>query len=224
MFSAHILTNLLNQWSYLAVFAFVAIESTGIPFPGETMLVTAALYASQTHHVQIQWVVAGAAAGAIMGDNAGYILGRTGGRALLGRYGRYIHVDESKLRRAEEYFARHGDKTVFLGRFVSILRTWVAFLAGMNRMHWAKFFLFNALGGILWSALYGTLAFKLGENFNKVRGAFGIGILAVVLLTALILVILHRKGVIVLFRRHRSDERKDTTKTLESTSPPRSAE
>src|SRR5450759_3264207 len=103
------------------------------------MLITSAVYAG-AGHLQIPFVIGAAAIGAIMGDNAGYLVGRTGGRAIILRYGKYIHLDEGKLGVAERFFAKHGDKTVFLGRFVAVLRAWAAFLAGLNRMHWAKFF------------------------------------------------------------------------------------
>src|SRR5579859_8070693 len=95
-FSVDTLHLLLSTWGYLAVFLFVAVESTGIPFPGETMLITAAAYAG-AGHLRIPFVIAAAAAGAIMGDNAGYLVGRTGGREIALRYGKFIRVDERKL-------------------------------------------------------------------------------------------------------------------------------
>lgn len=179
-FSIDTLHHLLSTWGYLAVFLFVAVESTGIPFPGETMLITAAAYAG-AGHLRIQFVIGAAALGAIMGDNAGYLVGRTGGREIVLRYGKIIRLDESKLSVAERFFDKHGDKTVFLGRFVAVLRAWAAFLAGVNRMPWRKFFFFNAAGGIIWSVLYGVLAFELGQNLPlldkivKTVGYVGLG-------------------------------------------------
>jgi membrane protein DedA with SNARE-associated domain len=192
LLSVHTLQNLLDTWGYLVVFAFVAIESSGIPFPGETMLVVASIYAGQGH-LQITWVIVAAAAGAILGDNAGYWAGRTGGRRLALRYGRYIRFDQETLKTAEDFFRRHGDKTVFLGRFVAVLRAWAAFLAGMNHMPWPKFLLFNAAGGITWSVLYGVLAYKLGQTFEKLRGPIGIGAVVVALLVVLALFVLYRR-------------------------------
>jgi membrane protein DedA with SNARE-associated domain len=188
--SAHTVNDLLASWGYLAVFVFVAVESTGVPFPGETMLVAAAVYAG-TGHLQIALVIAAAAAGAIGGDNLGYLIGRTGGRGIAMRFGKYVGVDASRLQIAEDFFARHGDKTVFLGRFVALLRTWAAFLAGLNRMPWPRFLAFNAAGGICWAVLYGVLAFELGKNLpllHRILGAFGIGgvILAVVVVGVLL--------------------------------------
>jgi membrane protein DedA with SNARE-associated domain len=171
------LQDLLDTWGYLAVFVFVAIESSGIPFPGETMLILAGVYAG-AGHLQIQYVIAAAAAGAIVGDNVGYAVGRTGGRALAVRYGKYVRIDQEKLDGAQRFFERHGDKTVFFGRFVSVLRAWSAFLAGVNHMPWPKFLFFNGAGGIAWATFYGLLAYMLGQNLpllDKVVKGIGIG-------------------------------------------------
>ena len=194
--STELLTHLLDTWGYLAVFVFVAIESSGIPFPGETMLVTAAIYAA-SGHLHIQLVIAAAALGAIVGDNLGYWAGREGGRPLLRRYGRYLHLDEAKLKRAEDFFARHGDKTVFLGRFVAVLRAWAAFLAGVNRMPWPKFLVFNAAGGICWAILYGTLGYELGSNLpllHRILRDLGIGSVVLAVAVVAVLVLLRRRA------------------------------
>src|SRR5579859_2636077 len=183
-FSVASLQHLLDTWGYVAVLLFVGIESMGIPFPGETMLITAAAYAG-AGHLQIPLVIGAATLGAIMGDNLGYIIGRTGGRSIVERYGKYVRLDQGKLEAAERFFRQHGDKTVFFGRFVAVLRAWAAFLAGLNRMHWAKFFVFNAAGGIVWSVLYGTLAFYLGKNLpllQKIVSAIGIAGVALVVI------------------------------------------
>ncbi len=194
--SAHLIHHLLDTWGYLAVFLFIAIESTGIPFPGETMLLTAGAYAG-TGNLDIKLVIVAAAAGAIMGDNLGFIAGRTKGRDLVVRYGEYIRVDAATLRRAEKFFARHGDKTVFFGRFIALLRTWAAFLAGLNRMPWPKFLAFNAAGGICWAALYGILAFELGRHLSvleKVVQFIGYAGVAVVVIVAAVIYLLHRRA------------------------------
>lgn len=187
--------HLLETWGYLAVFVFVAIESSGIPFPGETMLVTAAVYAG-AGHLKIPFVIGAAAIGAILGDNAGYLVGRTLGREVVLKYGKYLRLDEKKLGSAEEFFARHGDKTVFLGRFVAVLRAWAAFLAGVNRMAWPKFFFFNAAGGITWATLYGVLAFELGKNLpllHRVERGLTIGGVVVAVIAA-VLFFLNRRA------------------------------
>jgi membrane protein DedA with SNARE-associated domain len=161
-----ILQNALQTLGYPAVFLFIMIESSGIPFPGETMLLLAAFYSAIDQHLQIPLVIVCAALGAIVGDNIGYLVGRTGGKALVERYGHYIFLKPEHLQRAERFFAKHGNKTVFFGRFVAVLRAWAAFLAGVNRMHWRTFLIYNAAGGILWATLFGLLGFYAGRIFH----------------------------------------------------------
>jgi membrane protein DedA with SNARE-associated domain len=146
---------------------FVMIESSGIPFPGETMLLLASFYAAVNGSLQLPLVIAFAALGAIIGDNIGYYVGRTGGKAIVERYGRYVFIKPGHLARAEKFFAGHGDKTVFFGRFVTVLRAWAAFLAGVNRMHWRTFFFYNATGGILWATIFGCLGYFAGRTFGN---------------------------------------------------------
>jgi len=178
------LTHLLTTYGYLAVFLFVAIESIGIPFPGETMLVTAGVYAGTTHHLNIVIVIVAAAAGAIIGDNIGYGIGRAGGYRLLRRYGKYIRLEEPKLKLGQFLFRKHGAKVVFFGRFVSILRTFAAFLAGVNVMPWDRFLAFNAAGGVLWATIYGTAAYLLGGRIRTLSKPVDI-VLAVIGIAAI---------------------------------------
>lgn len=173
LISLQTLQNALNVLGYPAVTIFVMIESSGIPFPGETMLLFASFYAAVDHHLQIPIVIACAALGAIIGDNIGYTVGRTGGRVIVLRFGRYVFLKPEHLERAERFFAKHGDKTVFFGRFIAVLRAWAAFLAGVNHMPWRKFLIYNAAGGIIWATIYGTLGFLAGrifhDNFSQVE-------------------------------------------------------
>jgi membrane protein DedA with SNARE-associated domain len=173
------ITHLLGTYGYWVVFLFVAIESTGIPFPGETTLLAAAIYAGTTHHLSLPLVIAAAAAGAILGDNLGFWVGREGGYRLLRRYGRYIRLDERRLKLGQYLFLRHGGKVVFFGRFVAVLRAWAAFLAGTNRMPWDRFLVFNAAGGILWATLFGVGGYVLGNNVHRIAGPIGYVALAV---------------------------------------------
>ncbi len=161
------LSNLLASYGYLAVLVFVGIESIGIPLPGETMLVTATIYAGTTHRLHLSLVIAAAAIGAIAGDNLGYWIGREGGYRLLRRYGHYTRIEERHLKLGQYLFRLHGGKVVFFGRFVSILRTWAAFLAGVNRMRWRRFLLFNAAGGVLWATIFGVGGFALGDQLTR---------------------------------------------------------
>jgi membrane protein DedA with SNARE-associated domain len=179
------LAHLVMTYGYWAVLLAVAIESTGIPFPGETMLLIASIYAGRTHHLAILLVIIAAASGAILGDNLGFWVGREGGYRLLRRYGRYIRLDERKLKLGQYLFMKHGSKVVFFGRFVAVLRAWAAFLAGTNRMLWPEFLLFNALGGIVWATLFGLGGYFLGKSIDRFAGPFGI----VTLVSAAILII-----------------------------------
>ena len=168
-----ILQNALQVLGYPAVALFVMIESSGIPFPGETMLLLASFYAAVDQQLQIPIVIACAALGAIVGDNIGYQVGRTGGKAIVEKYGHYVFIKPQHRERAEKFFAKHGDKTVFFGRFVAVLRAWAAFLAGMNQMNRRTFFIYNAAGGIIWATVYGLLGYFAGrvfhDNFAKVE-------------------------------------------------------
>jgi len=188
----------IQTFGYWMVFAAIGIESMGIPFPGETTLLAGAVYAGATENLNIVVVILAAAAGAIVGDNLGYLIGRHGGYRLVGRVARYIHLDQSHLDAAQRFFAQHGDKTVFLGRFIVVLRAWAAFLAGVNQMPWRPFLFWNALGGITWAIIYGTLGFVLGNNLPLLgRVVHMIGIVGTIIAVAFIL------AVIVVWRRRR---------------------
>jgi len=167
----------LTSIGYLAVALFVGIESLGVPVPGETMLITAAVFAA-SGHLEIAGVIGAAVVGAVVGDNIGFAIGWFGGYALLRRYGRYIRLDEPKLKVGRYIFMRHGGKVVFFGRFVSILRTYAAFLAGTNRMRWTHFLIANAAGGLVWAVLYGVAAFKLTGAISKLSAPLEIGFAA----------------------------------------------
>ena len=136
--------HLLASYGYGAVVLFVTLESTGIPFPGETMLLVAAIAAGTTHQLSIGWVIVAAASGAILGDNLGFWIGREAGFRIVRSSGRFVRLDERKLKLGHYLFLKHGGKVVFFGRFVTVLRTWAAFLAGTNQMLWPRFLLFNA--------------------------------------------------------------------------------
>src|SRR5947209_9791585 len=185
-FATSDLTHLLTTYGYWAVLVFVGIESVGIPFPGETMLLIAAIYAGTTHRLSIPLVIVAAASGAILGDNIGFWIGREGGYRLLRRYGRYIRLDERKLKLGQYLFRKHGGKVVFFGRFIAVLRAFAAFLAGVNHMRWPRFLLFNALGGIVWATLYGMGGYLLGNNIHRLTGTVGTItiILAVIIIIA----------------------------------------
>ena len=188
------ITQLLATYGYLAVLLFVAIESTGIPFPGETMLLVAAIAAGTTHQLSIALVIVAAAIGAILGDNLGFWVGREGGYRLLCRYGRYIRLDERRLKLGQYLFLKHGGKVVFFGRFVAVLRAWAAFLAGTNRMRWPRFLLFNTAGGIVWATFYGLGGYLLGDNIHRLVGPVGIVLLVLAVLFILVGIVVVRRN------------------------------
>ncbi|HET7136769.1 MAG TPA: DedA family protein [Gaiellaceae bacterium] len=155
------MTDLLLDYGLVLLFLLVAVESAGVPLPGETALIAAAVLAHD--HYGIWWVIVVAAAAAIVGDNVGYWIGRLGGRKLLQRWRVTRRYAEKALPPSERFFARHGGKTVFLGRFVALLRVTAAWLAGISRMHWWEFFLWNAAGGIVWATGTALVAYWAGQ-------------------------------------------------------------
>lgn len=178
--------NLVASYGYWAMFALVAAESLGIPLPGETALIIAGTYAGTTHHLNPWAVFAVAAVAAIIGDNIGFWIGDRGGYRLARRYGPKVRLDERKLKTARYLFDRQGVKVVFLGRFVSVLRTYAAFLAGTSRMRWRKFLPANASGGIAWAGIYTLASYLAGNALQQASGtiAWALGAAAVLAIIA----------------------------------------
>src|SRR2546422_6138536 len=178
-------SGLVASYGYVVLFFLVGLESLGLPLPGETALVTAAAFAA-LGHLSIYGVVATAVAAAVIGDNGGYWIGRKGGIALVRRYGRFLHLNEAHLERARHFFGRHGPPTVFIGRFIALLRTWTAVLAGAARMPYGRFMLYNALGAVCWAGVVGALGYVFGRNLPRLEHYLGQASLAGALLVALI--------------------------------------
>jgi membrane protein DedA with SNARE-associated domain len=201
-FSHHQLYELASSYGYWAVFIFAMVESIGIPFPGETMLLAAAIYAGtmhqsgSPHELNIVLVIAAASGGAIIGDSIGYWLGRLFGYELLLRYGGYIKFDHRKMKLGQYLFWKHGGKVVFFGRFVAVLRTFAALLAGINCMPWPRFLLYNVTGGIVWATVFGTAGFYFGKSVAHLLSTVGIFLLVGGAIAAVI-------GY-VFFRRHQA--------------------
>ncbi len=179
---------------YPLLFVLVMAESSGFPVPGETALISAALLASQGK-LQIELVIVLAATAAIVGDNIGYLIGRKGGRWLLERPGLFERHRRRVLEVGEPFFARHGAKAVFFGRWLLGLRVWASWLAGATRMRWPAFAFWNAAGGIGWATTIGLLAYYLGHAVRNVLSLFG--------LYGLIGVVLAGGGALLLHRRQR---------------------
>jgi membrane protein DedA with SNARE-associated domain len=191
--------HLITTYGYWFLFALVAIESFGIPLPGETALVTSAAYAA-AGKLNIVLVIIAAASGAIFGDNAGYWLGRKGGLPVINRYGRRVGLSGAKLDRAHSFFVRYGAKTVFFGRFIALLRSWAAALAGVACMPYGIFTMYNALGGIVWATAFGILGYAFGHDLPRLEHHLGQLSIALFVLAAVALV-----GVL-LIRRSRAGE------------------
>jgi membrane protein DedA with SNARE-associated domain len=187
------INHLIDSYGYMAVFLLVGAESIGIPVPGETALIVAGTYAGHTHRLNPWIIFLVASAAAIIGDNIGFWIGDKGGYRLARRYGHLVRLDEHKLKIARYVFDIHGPKVVFFGRFVSILRTYAAFLAGTSRMRWRRFLPANAAGGIVWAGIYTLAAYLAGNALQRASHTIDLIIVGVAVLAV--------TGVVFLVRR-----------------------
>jgi membrane protein DedA with SNARE-associated domain len=189
---AHQLTQLLQSYTYPVLLLLVLLESLGVPLPGEIALVTAAAYAA-SGRISIYIVIILAALGAIVGGILGYWIGNKGGLPLVARYGRYIGVRESHIDRAHAFFERHGWKTILFGRFIALLRTWAAVVAGAARMPFPKYVTYNTIGSVAWAILFGVLGYAFGHNLPLLekyisRASYGVLVLVAVGIAVLVLI------------------------------------
>jgi membrane protein DedA with SNARE-associated domain len=179
-------THLLEHYGLAILFLAVAIESAGVPIPGETTLIVAAyLSRPEQHTFSLFWVIVVAAAGAIVGDNIGYWAGRLGGRRLLERLPITRRQAARLLPPAERFFQRHGPKTVFIGRFIALLRVTAAWLAGITHMEWKTFLFWNATGGIAWATGISLLSYWAGKAVAEGINRYGLyAVIALIVLAA----------------------------------------
>jgi len=161
---------LVVQHGYLAVFCIVAMESAGIPLPGETALVLAAMFSGATGLLDIKIIIALAALAAILGDNVGFWAGRCFGLPLLLRHGAKLGLTDDRIKLGQYMFDNHGAKIVFFGRFIAVLRIFAAFLAGVNRYRWSQFLFYNATGAVVWALAFGIGGYAFGDAFEHVAG------------------------------------------------------
>ena len=190
------LTDLFARYGYFVVFFGVLLENAGLPVPGETILLAGAALA-RFGHLSIVWVVVTAIAAAIIGDNLGFLIGRRGGRRLLERYGRVYGLTPARLEQFDAFFARHGDKTVFVARFVTGLRVVCALLAGASALSWERFLVFNASGAVAWASTFGAVGYLLGyswETLERWIGHLGLVLLVVICIGVVIVVVRSRKN------------------------------
>jgi membrane protein DedA with SNARE-associated domain len=193
-------TQLILEHGLLILFFVVALESAGAPLPGETALIAAGVLASDGHW-SIAWVIGVAATAAILGDNGGYWIGRTGGRKLISRWRRLERWSHRILPPSERFFARHGAKTIFLARFFSVLRVTAAWLAGVGRMEWWRFLFWNAAGGICWATLVGLLSYYGGHAAADAVERFGL-----IAGVAIVVVVIAAAGVFHVLKRRALEE------------------
>ena len=165
---------LLSHYGAGFVGVVVALEAMGLPLPGESLIIAGAVFCATTHELSIVWVITAAVAGAIVGDGVGYLIGRTLGFRLLADYGRHVGLTEDRLLLGRHLFVRYGGGVVFAGRFVAVLRTFAALLAGANRMPWPRFLVWNAAGGTCWAVAYGLGAYAFGLGMKKLQGGVGL--------------------------------------------------
>ena len=177
----------IAAYGYLAVFVVITLESAGVPMPGESVLISSAVYAGSTGTLDIALIIAAAAAAAIIGDNLGYWVGRRWGMPLLLRHGHRIALDHGRLKLGQYLFREHGGKIVFFGRFTAMLRAYAALLAGVNRLDARRFMLFNALGGLAWATSIGLGSYGCGRSIERIAGPVGLALLAVVVFGGLAL-------------------------------------
>jgi membrane protein DedA with SNARE-associated domain len=189
------IVELFARYGYWAVFVGVFLENAGLPVPGETALLAGAAL-SRSGRLFLPVVIATAVAGAILGDNVGFWIGRRGGRALVERFGARAGLTPTRLAQFDRFFDRHGAKTVFIARFVTGLRVVGAVLAGASGLAWGRFLVYNASGAIAWATVFGVLGYTLAYSWQTLEQ--WIGRSGLVLLAAAVIFIL-----VVLLRRRR---------------------
>ena len=158
------LTQLFVSYGYWVVFFGVMLENAGLPVPGETILLAAGFFAS-TGHFKVLWVMLIAMTGAVLGDNAGFAIGRHYGRGFLLRFGRWVFLTPRRLVRIGNFFERHGDKTILFARFITGLRVFAAIFAGASDMRWRIFLIYNMAGALLWSVVITLLGYLFGHSW-----------------------------------------------------------
>ena len=164
------IAHLVHAYGLIVVAGVVGLECIGLPVPGETVLILAAIFAGTKHDLNIVSVVLTAAGAAIVGQMIGYVIGREFGYWLLLRYGAYLRITQSRIKIGEYLFLRHGGKIVFVARFVPVLRSLAGVLAGANRMPWRQCLLANVVGAVVWASFFGFAAYMLGRQFENLAG------------------------------------------------------
>jgi undecaprenyl-diphosphatase len=181
---------LFARYGYAVVFLGVFLENTGLPVPGETALLAGAAL-SRSGRLSLPWVIVTAIAGAILGDNLGFLIGRRGGRALVERFGPRVGLTRDRLLQFDRFFDRHGAKTVFIARFVTGLRVFGALLAGTSGLSWGRFLLYNSTGAFAWATTFGGVGYMLPYSWQTLElwiGRSGLVLLAAIVVVGLLTV------------------------------------
>lgn len=165
-----VLRNAVVQYGYWAVGGALLLENAGVPVPGETILLLACFLAYSEHDLRLPWIMLVATLAATVGDNLGFALGYYGGRPLLARYQSLFRIENKTVQRGEELFARYGAVTVFLARFVFGMRVIAGPMAGVLRMPWRKFTVFNFLGATLWVTVISGVGYLFGQHWERLAG------------------------------------------------------
>ncbi|HET7386391.1 MAG TPA: DedA family protein [Nocardioidaceae bacterium] len=194
------LAPVLNQYGYLAVGGFITLEDFGVPAPGETILIAAAVYAG-AGKLNIALVVVIGIVAAVVGDNIGYAIGTFGGRRLVTRYGKYVLITEERLEKAEHFFERHGGKVVVVARFIEGLRQVNGIVAGTSAMTWRRFVVFNVIGAALWVGTWSAVGYLAGSHITAIYEQITRYSLYVAIVIAVVIVAFIVRAVVR--RRHR---------------------
>jgi membrane protein DedA with SNARE-associated domain len=163
------LRNAVVQYGYWAVGGALLLENAGIPVPGETILLLASFLAYSQHDLRLPWIIVVATIAATVGDNLGFALGYYGGRPLLLRYQTIFRIKNATISRGEELFAKYGSVTVFFARFVFGMRIIAGPMAGVLRMSWRKFLVFNFLGAVVWVTVISSAGYLFGRHWDRLE-------------------------------------------------------
>jgi membrane protein DedA with SNARE-associated domain len=191
----HWVGHLIESYGYVIVVLLVLAEGVGLPLPGETALITAAAVAAQSHRLTLVGVIIAAFVGAAGGGVGGYWIGKTGGLQFLTKHGRVLGVTPQRIAKARKFFTEHGPKAVFIARFIAILRMFAGVLAGVTKMRFGIFLLWNALGALAWSILFGALGYVFGNNLPRLEHLVGrTSLIAFVLVAFAAIIVWHHRS------------------------------
>lgn len=188
-----LLQGYFGRHGYWTVAVVLLLENAGVPVPGETVLLLAGFLTFSQHHFRLPWVIAVGVAAATFGDNLGYAIGSYGGRPLLNRYRQFFHIAPAQIAQGERLFEKHGPVTVFFARFLFGMRIITGPLAGVLRMPWKKFALFNFLGALAWVTVVACAGYLFGRQWQGlVRWVGDVDILIAVIVGLIIVAVVWR--------------------------------